>query len=393
MQKTQTLLFTKSLKGKLLLYVLLPSTVLYFSTFYFWVSETLEQKLTNTKQALAFQANLLSQELNKQNFSALQIAKTMADAQHHGLFGRREQSSAFAKSIIINNEFLEAAYFGYEPDADQFDLSYLKVAPEEVRLGLSETGRFVPYWKRDENSSISERLEPLVDIESSECYLGPKALAAQNQNGPTITEPYWYEGVQIVEFTYPIVIDGQFKGIAGVDMALNEILNKALNIAADRSIFILSNNANIVASTESELITKSFMQTPYSALLSRFSDSESETVNFPLNNGQELLFTHVEMPLSGWLVIIGAEKNEILSPIYRQIADMILISLAGFIILLIVVLRIGRKFNSRFQRTTEVIDRLASGDSATLPVSFEDTGDEVSRVNRQLMHLHQGIIV
>ena len=98
--------------------MLLPSTVLYFSTFYFWVSETLEQKLTNTKQALAFQANLLSQELNKQNFSALQIAKTMADAQHHGLFGRREQSSAFAKSIIINNEFLEAAYFGYEPDAD-----------------------------------------------------------------------------------------------------------------------------------------------------------------------------------------------------------------------------------------------------------------------------------
>ncbi|MDK9685566.1 PDC sensor domain-containing protein [Pseudoalteromonas shioyasakiensis] len=181
---------------------------------------------------------------------------------------------------------------------------------------------------------ISERLEPLVDIESSEYYLGPKALAAQNQNGPTITEPYWYEGVQIVEFTYPIVIDGQFKGIAGVDMALNEILNKALNIAADRSIFILSNNANIVASTESELITKSFMQTPYSALLSRFSDSESETVNFPLNNGQELLFTHAEMPLSGWLVIIGAEKNEILSPIYRQIADMILISLAGFIILL-----------------------------------------------------------
>ena len=61
------------------------------------------------------------------------------------------------------------------------------------------------------------------------------ALAAQNQNAPTITEPYWYEGVQIVEFTYPIVIDGQFKGIAG-GYGLKRNTKQSANIAADRSI-------------------------------------------------------------------------------------------------------------------------------------------------------------
>ena len=57
-----------------------------------------------------------------------------------------------------------------------------------------------------------------------------------------VTEPYVYEGKMIVEQTYPIVKDGRFVGVAGVDRALSDIARFLDNIKQTRhaDVFLIS---------------------------------------------------------------------------------------------------------------------------------------------------------
>ena len=132
---------------------------------------------------------------------------------------------------------ITAAYFGYEPNADQQDAASLGSLPAE---SMDQAGRFIPYWFRALSRGNRPELEPLVDMESSLYYDGAKkAFQQTGKAAPMITEPYVYQGKMIVEQTYPIIIEKQFKGVAGVDRALTDVeanLRQRAKECAERSV-------------------------------------------------------------------------------------------------------------------------------------------------------------
>ncbi len=79
-----------------------------------------------------------------------------------------------------------------------------------------------------------------------------------------VTDPYYYpigdKQVLMTSFTAPIIVDGKFYGVAGVDMTLDflqSIAEKAIEFSPDAHLTIFSNAGTIAGSTGNpDMITK-----------------------------------------------------------------------------------------------------------------------------------------
>ena len=124
--------------------------------------------------------------------------------------------------MLQDDPAFTGSYFGYEPNADGKDLDSLAALPPEA---MNADGRFIPYWFRNNERGGAIELKPLVLMDGL-YYQGVKdAFAATKKAASMVTEPYDYEGEMIVEQTYPIIIDGEFMGVAGVDRSLTDLEN------------------------------------------------------------------------------------------------------------------------------------------------------------------------
>ncbi len=159
--------------------------------------------------------------IDKANIEAVTVARIMALAQKTGMFGDRKHSLKYAKKILMEYPDFVGVYFGYEPDSDGNDLQYRL---NDSKLSHSDSGgRFLPYWHREKEQL---KLTPLVNMESSLYYSGCKEKYIDSgEENYCIAEPYFYQGRMIIEYTYPVVIDRIFKGIAGIDRLLKSIFH------------------------------------------------------------------------------------------------------------------------------------------------------------------------
>ncbi len=123
----------RSLRSKILLYVALPIAVLITAaTVYLGVRLYVDLvELAHLRIDLA--VSQVAEHIDKANLSSVTVAKTMALAQENGLFGERDNSIRFARRILEEHPELTGAYFGYEPDADGQDSSFLESATPEER--------------------------------------------------------------------------------------------------------------------------------------------------------------------------------------------------------------------------------------------------------------------
>ena len=185
------------------------------------------------------QAQRIRNELDRALTLASQLAHTNAlmgmpgeDGHPQLRLGRRELSRLVRHTVEENAELL-AAYIGWEPNAFGVDARY-------VDTGFAEgSGRFRPWWVREADGSMrlgvltEENMEseaPLGNgMRRGEYYLCPRDTLA-----PCIIDPaaYDYAGVMrmVTSFNVPILVAGEFRGIAAVDMSVDftqEFLNQA----------------------------------------------------------------------------------------------------------------------------------------------------------------------
>ena len=111
--------------------------------------------------------------IETENRRIVTIPGVMANAEMHGLFGRRAESLAYARSILDDYPEALGAYIAYEPDADGNDRASLRAG---LPAGaLSSSGRFIPYYVRRNPANPRElTLENLADMETSFYYRGVK---------------------------------------------------------------------------------------------------------------------------------------------------------------------------------------------------------------------------
>ncbi|MCQ6963814.1 PAS domain S-box protein [Methanolobus chelungpuianus] len=167
------------------------------------------------------------------------IAHTLGKTMEQYNSADREEVNNILKNIMMENPALTGVYVGYEPNAfDGRDSEYVN-AP-----GHDSTGRFVPYWNTIQGS-VS--VEPLVSYEELDYYQVPKRTEAA-----LVTEPYFYQGIFMVSYDMPIMKDGEFLGVAGVDVSLQYIDDVVSEIRAFETgyAFVTGNTGILVSHPE-----------------------------------------------------------------------------------------------------------------------------------------------
>ncbi|WP_094229157.1 histidine kinase dimerization/phosphoacceptor domain -containing protein [Methanolobus psychrotolerans] len=226
----------KSLKFKLILYivtgtllVLATSTVMTISTV-----TTQEEELAY-KQSIEMARNYAN-EFNGDMKTNRGIAKTIAVSMSSYDSMSREEANNMLYNLLVEHPHLLGTYIAYEPDAfDGNDNLYVN------SQGHDSTGRFIPYWNKITGPIT---LDPLLNYDTLDYYQLPKKTESE-----VLTEPYYYEGVFIVSYVSPIMKNGEFIGIGGVDVSLNYLDEEISEVKAfDTGYAFMTGNTGILVS-------------------------------------------------------------------------------------------------------------------------------------------------
>jgi methyl-accepting chemotaxis protein len=265
---------------------------------------------------------------------ALDAARTMADVfmlsksrDNEGLELGRDQINGILLKVLKNNPNFNGTYSCWEPNALDGQDSDFAVAGEGNN---TLTGRFTPYWNRDENGNIA--VQPLVEYDTQDrhpngvlkggWYINPSKDHKESVLDPF---PYIVQGKQVwlTTLSVPILVDNKFYGVAGTDYNLDFV--QKLSRTVDEELFsgqgeimIVSNIGLIVAHSERpELIGKHFKEIitgNWEKNLAEIQSGKSAATLNPENNKFEVL-APIQLGRTGkpWSIMIMVDHDTVLA--------------------------------------------------------------------------------
>ncbi|MBB6341520.1 methyl-accepting chemotaxis protein [Pseudomonas fluvialis] len=209
------------------------------------------------KERLTILAEAQVRQFQSQFEHAMNMAQALATVNSQigtgAISMSREELSALTAEFLRSNPSLIDFYIGWEPNAFDQDDDLYKGQKEN---GYDDTGRFMPWWYRNGNKlemaaltvaqMESEKILP-TGVREGEYYLCPKKTKATCVIDPA---PFEIAGKPVLmsSFNAPVMVNGEFKGIAGNDLALDFIqemlssANKSLYEGAGDMILLSSKN-------------------------------------------------------------------------------------------------------------------------------------------------------
>lgn len=366
----------RNLVGRMILYVIVPTLLVFAFLITMSTRSALFELERASEEGLAHRASSIALDIENETLVAVVSAQRMAEAQVSGMFGDREASLEYARLVLESTPSITGAYFGYEPDADAKDKQSVDKLPPEA---MDEAGRFIPYWFVATGQGRTIELEPLVHMETSLYYDGAKQdFLASKKAAPKITEPYVYQGKMIYEQVYPIVIDGKFKGVAGVDRALADVELPLRRIAEDEQIdlFLVSGERKFIAATtdperdlskdaEGLLKTQKVADTEYADLFTQLMRGNSKTpairATDPID-GEVYYYAFAAIPTGDWSLILRTSEASVTGAIWEQVALRMLIAIVFLLGIISLLLFISVGFSKRIDRAVAVAEQIAGGD-------------------------------
>jgi methyl-accepting chemotaxis protein len=309
-------------------------------------------------------ANRVKAEIEVALNTSRAVSQMLSGAKEQGVALSREDVNGMLKQIIVKNpQFVGLGNLWEANTIDNRDAQYAG------KPGNDAAGRFLPYWSRD--ASGQPIVDPLVDYENADWYLLPK-----NTGREAITEPYLYpvngKDVLMTTLTTPIMVDGKFYGMIGIDLSLDflqQMADQTDLFGKSGSMFLFSNKGSIAAAQgQPELIGKSI-----SALYGDYEeadlpiiqggkedvaeDGDNLEVFVPIQFGQSTTpwSVHVIVPMSA----IYAEANKLTLQTLGIAALLVLLSLVfiGFI---------AGKIAKPLKQLTQTSRQITDGDLQTL---------------------------
>ncbi len=413
--------FFQSLRFRMIAYAVLPVSLILAGVVGYISVLMYDDKAADIEHDVTEQAKKIALQIDRDNTQAVSVAKAMALSQRNGLFGKREESAAFAQNVLEAFPEFTGAYFGYEPNADGQDAAWATLAlnvntlkmigdkpnPNNYfdKLYTDEKGRFLPYFHRDRVKADSDKLfvEPLQNMEKNlesapwegmyyrKCKQLFEALTDKNKPVILVTEPYEYEGVFMVEQTFPIVIDNQFKGIAGVDRELG-FLNNQLNDMKDAQtdILLISNMGRVIASTQAQIpratpinaIPEPF-KAPVMAMHERRETSDHRHIDYEHKNkdgdteNKVVYMVSAPVPTGGWQVVLLVDHDAVFQPVYSRMYRVLMIAGLGLLVIVMLLIWIADTLTRRIGLAVDTARRVALGD---LSVKVHVTGRDEAAV-------------
>lgn len=399
-----TIPFHRSLLGRLLLLGMVPACCTLVVLVAFESRENLARYRADQEQLLTVTAHRIAAQLDTENESALDLAVFLAKSQENVLFGKRAESVAMLKSLLEATPYVTGTYIDYEPSQTP---PATEGSPSQPG-SLSPSGRFTPYVFRDWTNGNQITIKPGIDQETSLWYGGiKKEFEVSGARRARITEPYVYEGQMIVEQTCPIVIDGKFAGIGGVDRSLKQIDAHLRTSSAEvhaagflissgrttpgfeRAPAFIAATVDEVRSNEADttglLRTTTVPSSPYRDLFATFRESQGTQLHYAIDPVLDVrcVYMVVRIETGDWTVILRQSESEMLAPIWAQLYQQAGGALVGLILIASLLAVPAVQITRRVRKSVAIADLIASGHLDT-KIEVQAGGDETASLLRSL---------
>ncbi len=344
------------------------------------------------EQALAV-AQAESRAIKAEVELALDAARTMAQAltavKSQGIELTRDDVNGMLKQLTVDNPNFVGTWTIWEPNAfDGRDAEYVGQAPYD------ETGRFTAYWNRNRQGNV--QVETPVGYETEDFYQLPKKNREE-----TITDPYLYpvqgREVLMTSVVVPVMVDGRFYGVAGVDIGLEFLQNVADALDAYdgmAELALISYNGTLAGVTDRPDLIGEHMESLH--------EDWQEDIEY-VQNGQEIYetdegriavfvpiqFGHADTPWSVNLNVPTAQINaQATAAMWQMIGIGIVMALGVLAILWFAAGQIARPI----QRITHIAQIIAEGDlEQDVDISSRDEigqlADAFRRMNNYLQEM------
>jgi len=318
----------------------------------------------------------------------------------------REELSALLGEYLKDNPDLIDLYIGWEANAfDQDDDLYAG----QKDNGYDATGRFMPWWYRDGGQLKREPLT-IEQMESQErqptgVRTGEYYLCPKETGKPCVIDPAAYDfggkQVLVASFNAPIMVDGQFKGIVGNDLALNfiqDLLNQAKQglYSGAGELALISANGNLIAATkDASLITQPAEKALDAELLQQLKQSSSDAPILKLNEereqiqlllpfrvaGTETRWTlAIELPTAAVLAELRQLQGELATQANEDTFGMALVGLLVAALGLLVIWFVGYGIARPLKQMVGMLDDIAKGDGDLTVRLQVERADELGQI-------------
>jgi len=218
------------------------------------IAQVKQSVLAKTQYSVAKLENVINGGFSSartlaQSFATLKTANDISQS----LKLRDNFNNILRDNLQAHSDYLGTYTLWEAGKLDTLDASYSSQA------GYDASGRFIPYWSRSASGELVS--EPLVDYEnqtrdSGGVRAGEYYLCSRDSAQECIIDPYIYNvgGVDtlITSLVVPIIINGEFHGISGVDLAMTFIQHLAVDMSeslydGQAEVTIVSANGTVVA--------------------------------------------------------------------------------------------------------------------------------------------------
>jgi methyl-accepting chemotaxis protein len=301
--------------------------------------------------------------------------------------GLRDRSTVVSmlKPNAESSDFVLGSWFIALPNA--FDGKDAEMVGQTA-LGANSKGAFSPYWVHDGGKVIFQPLD------SSDDYAQPYFAVAQKTGKGAIVEPYPYDiagkSVLMTSVAYPVLSQGTFIGVAGLDMALDEVSKSlgALKPLGGGRVMLLSAEGKWVSHPQAAKRMTAYADAGADKVTAVLRGGEAVQIEGVVADGVPMarIVRAVPMPAlnTTWALVMDVPVAAITGPADKLakilFAGGILITLAVLAALFLASRALVR---APLAGLTRSVDSLSAG-RYDQPVSGIDGGDEIGAIARAL---------
>ncbi len=377
-----------TIRSKLVLTLILGLTVVFGSTGTLVGLRVFE----HTKETARLYMESLSREYANKTDALLEIPMDTARALARAFegyeslpaAGRRATILAMLRPVLgISDQFV-GIWTLWEPDAlEGNDAAWAG----RTELGSDARGRFTPYVVRT-NGGLALEVPNSEDGYGEGYYTIPKATRLEH-----ITEPYLYpvqgKDVLMITTVAPVIVNGKFLGVVGIDIATEGLNAELSTLALYRTGFgrLISPDGMVVAHKDASRIGKKAPEWDgeeraevMQALASGKSFTRiSYSVSLKMNTVKSFVPIFIGEDPKPWMYGTVVPEDEIYEDLSKAIGAIVILMGGGFALILALVWALTGAMLRPLRRTQEAIRDIAQGE-ADLTKTISAKGNDELRL-------------
>ncbi|UII34876.1 GAF domain-containing protein [Fulvivirga ulvae] len=377
----------RGLKYKLLLQIMPVVTVIFLACIGYIIFSLRQQAIEDNEKLAFSYVEEVANEVKARMNEDIGLSRAIANA-----------AAVYKDSLgIVRENFIKGMLSGVVEGEDSYHSAWLS-----IELSHFEPTWNLPYGRK--RYTFYHQGPPAIDSANLKGDLrGSSYLRLKQEKREEVNDPYYYtkysdagderNDVLGTSICAPVLINGEFGGVGGVDISLEHFQYVSDFKPFDQSqIFLISNNGTFVSHPNQELIGKKLDEMISPEIVDRheldakISHGQSFMVDTEIAKDGELYllaFAPIELGNSyyPWTIGIIVPRDVILKDVNNSLLRSLLIAIFGIAIIAFVLWKISDNITKPLNKVNALIKEIAQGDIDLSKKVPNPTDDEVGEIS------------